>query len=75
MADTLETQIVEAEQEQEDIADIFAVQKQVQQTLTDIAAQKKQPVFVGPQQIQKPPNYLLYVIIAAGVFLFVIKKR
>ncbi len=72
----LEAQISEALQKQEDVADIFAVQKQVFDTLTEVAARQKQvqPVFVSPPQPVKALNYVMYLGIAI-VAMFLLKKK
>jgi len=62
-----------AETEQEK-TDIFYVQQQMLDTLTDLFVrqdqQRPQPVYVSPAApIPKPPNYLLYIGIVLGFLL------
>lgn len=68
---SLEEKIVEEQQSQQDIADIFAVQNQLIQQLSSIAT-ASQPLIVNPPQAQaKSPNYLLYIGIGiVGFFLY-----
>lgn len=63
-----------AETTEEEKTDIFYVQQQMLDTLTDLFMrqdqQRSQPVYISPAApVPKPTNYLLYIGIGLG-FLF-----
>ena len=62
-----------AEEKQEE-TDIFYVQQQMLDTLTDLFTKqdqgRPQPVYVSPAApVSRPPNYLLYIGIGLGFLL------
>ena len=64
-----------AEKTEEEKTDIFYVQQQMLDTLTDLFTkqdqQRPQPVYVSPAApVPKPPNYLLYIGIVVGILFF-----
>lgn len=63
------------EEEKQEETDIFYVQQQMLDTLTDLFTKQDQqlppqPVYVSPSApLPKAPNYLLYIGIGLGVLL------
>ena len=69
-----------AEETEQEKTDIFYVQQQMLDTLTDLFMrqdqQRPQPVYVSPAApVPKTPNYLLYIGIGIGILLFTGKLK
>jgi len=70
----IDVKIAETEDKIQAKTDEFQAREQVIETLTDVLGrQRRQPVYVEPEPIAKPPNYLLYAAIGIGLWLFLRK--
>ncbi len=65
------------EKTEQEKTDIFYVQQQMLDTLTDLFMRQDQKItYVGPPApIQRPRNYLLYIVIGIGILIYMGKIK